>query len=104
MSRILYLVCSNLETGVRDAEAMGCTRIAARRFAMPAKDDPRGDDLRVVRLFNEMVPMAGKTPLIQGSDYHQVPDSKNEMVLSAWLENHEEFERFVAEGHGEWVA
>lgn len=98
MSRIIYLACSAEAIGIADAAARQAERIGRLRFALPNKDD-----LRVVRNFNEMVPMAGKTPLIRGSDYDAMPDSDNEMVLERWQENHDAFERFVADGYGEWV-
>jgi hypothetical protein len=102
MSRILYLVCSSLERGVKDAEARGCVRIAARRFATP---EPAKDDLRIVSRFAEMHPMAGKTLLVRGSDFDDMPNPSEQVadLLDRWMENHDAFERFVAEGHAEWI-
>jgi hypothetical protein len=97
--KIVYLVCSSIESGVKDAEARGCTRIGRTRFATPLKDD-----LRVVSRFIEMIPMAGMTTLIKASDFEDMPNSPSELVQERWLENHDAFEQFVADGHGQWVA
>lgn len=98
MSRIIYLVATTLAQGIRDAEARGCTRIAAARLA-----DPEKNDVRVVTKFVEMHPMAGKTPMIRGSDFDKMPDMVELMGMELWQANHDDFERFVEEGHGEWI-
>jgi hypothetical protein len=101
MSRVIYLVASTLEQGIKDAEARGAVRIARTRFAGA---EPEKDDIRVINRLIDLVPMAAKTPMIQGSDYQEPPASESELALNRWLEEHEAFEKFVADGHGEWVA
>jgi hypothetical protein len=98
MSRIIYLIAGTVAQGVKDAEARGCTRIAAQRLA-----DPEKNDIRVVTRFNDMVPMAGKTEMIRGSDFDTMPDVPQLMALEIWQANHDDFEKYVADGHGEWV-
>lgn len=96
---IYYLAAGTEARGVADAIDRGGERIAKLRFGMPDKSD-----LRVVRNFADLVPIAGgKTKIIRGSDFHDAPDTESLAVLERWQENHDAFERFVAEGHGEWI-
>lgn len=98
MAGIVYLVAGSEEQGIKDATARGCERIGYRRFAAPDKTD-----VRVIFRFNDMVPLAGKTPLIRGSDYDSPPEGMTDIAERYWLENHERFEQFIADGHGEWI-
>lgn len=86
---ILYLVCADDEAGFADAAARGWTRLARSRFATQAKDD-----VRVVRRFSDMIPLAGKTMMIKAADFPDEPKAESQAAL---------FEAFVASGSGEWV-
>ena len=93
---IIYLVAATLERGIADAAERGWERIAMARFATPAKDD-----IRVIRRYTDLLPMAGKTPMLKGGDYDSGPD--NDYLLEGWVREKERFDQFVTEGHGVWV-
>ena len=82
--KMLFLICNDEETGREDARKMGCTQIAAWRFA-----HPDNHDLFVKRRFSDLPP---GTPLslMRGSDYAENPEK-------------ERFDAFVEAGHGVWV-
>lgn len=82
---VIYLVCGTNACGVEDALAMGYTAIAINRFATPEKDD-----VRVVRRYHEMIPLAGVTQMIRGSDFTANPEAR-------------EFVQFVESGRGRWI-
>lgn len=97
--RIIYLVAGTPDQGRKDALSRGGRALANFRYALPDNTD-----LRVVCRFNDMVPYpGGKTPLVRGSDYDSPPEGMSETGERAWFDNHERFERFVADGHGEWI-
>lgn len=102
MSRVFYLVAATEAQGIKDAEARGWSRIARSRFVTPEKDD-----VRVVWKLDDLIPLPGGTPMIQGSDYESGPSSDWGMARWAGDDQHEgekaRFDKFVAEGNGEWV-
>ena len=102
MSRVFYLVSATEEQGIKDAASRGWERIANARFVTPEKDD-----IRVVCRVSDLHPLAGVTPMYKGSDYDEGPEVK--FLRDRWLGEEgragerEKFERFVAEGNGQWV-
>lgn len=82
---VKYLICATDPRGIADAIALGYTAIAINRFATPEKND-----IRVVRRFHDLIPLAGVTQMIRGSDFKMNPEAG-------------EFERFVESGRGRWI-
>lgn len=101
---IKYLVVATEERGAADAAERGWVRLAYARFASPEKDD-----IRMVRRTADLIPYGGgKTQMIRGSDYEDGPavhpDRPGDIeLLERWLREKESFDKFVSEGHGEWV-
>jgi hypothetical protein len=104
MSRVLYLVAATEAQGDRDAAARGWVKIARARFVTP---EPAKDDVRVVWRLDELIPLPGGTLMIKGSDYEDGSESEWEMKRWAGNDGREgekdRFDRFVAEGNGEWI-
>lgn len=104
MSRLYYIVAATEAQGVKDCMDRGWERIAAKRFVTPDKDD-----VRVVCRISELVPLAGKTPMVKAKGYEDGPD--NEFELKRWAGDADvgavgekaHFDRFIAEGHGVWI-
>jgi hypothetical protein len=97
----LILVCGNrdLRQGEADAKARGAVKLSVMTYAMPDKQQ-----LWVVWRFDHLPPFrGGKLKFIKGSDYDDPPEGMSAIAEQFWLENHENFERFIAEGHAEWV-
>ncbi len=95
---IKYLISATDEQGVADAAKHGWTRIALARFASPNKDD-----IRLVWRFSEFhTQPGGKVLMVKSSDYEDGP--ANPDLLERWIREKESFDRFVEDGHGEWVA
>ena len=97
--KIIYLVSASLDNGVKDAREKGWTQIGYTRFVTPGRND-----VRIISRSADLVPFAGQTPMLKGSDYEDGPPAKSpEYILEAWIKNKNEFDRFVVEGNGVWV-
>lgn len=99
---IAYLVCAEDATGFSDCEERGWQRIALNRFVTEERDD-----IRVISRIQQLVPFAGQTAMIKGSDYENGPDG--EVALMRWIGGgngqrgeKERFDEFVATGSGAW--
>ena len=101
---IFYLVSATEAQGIKDAAERGWERIAAHRFVTLSKDD-----VRLIWRYASLLPMAGQTPMIKGSDYESGPPPEDRMAWERWsgegsgLGDKARFDAFVADGHGRWV-
>jgi hypothetical protein len=95
---IAYLVCCSEERGIADCMERGWIGIARLRYVTPEKDD-----VRIVRRASDLVPLAGKTPMLRGSDYEDGPASDDEQAMNRWIKEKDVFDSFVASGAGEWI-
>ena len=101
--RIVYLVCADIEHGVKAGQERGWTRIAHNRMVTPERVD-----VRLVSRINDLVPFAGSTPMMRGPDYDEQPPGRIERQRWCGGDGEEigeraRFERFVADGNGVWV-
>jgi hypothetical protein len=102
---IAYLVSATATAGVDEALRRGWTRLAAFRFATPQKHD-----IRLVTRIADLVPTAGVTLLIKGSDYDSGPPAADGLACRAWqgrdgaAGQRVEFDAFVASGKGRWIS
>ena len=100
---IFYLVAATEAQGIKDAAERGWERIAAHRFVTPNKDD-----VRLIWRYASLLPMAGPTPMIKGSDYETGPPPEDRMAWERWAGSEDRmgdkarFDAFVADGYGRW--
>jgi hypothetical protein len=98
--RIVYLVTASLDNGVREAREHGWAQIGYTRFVTSTRND-----VRVISRAADLTPFAGKTPMLKAGDYEEGPPPKSPThMLEAWIRNKDEFDRFVVEGNGVWIA
>lgn len=62
---IIYLIANDRQEGLDFAESRGWHIIAANRFATPEKDD-----VRLVTIYNEMMPIPSGTRMIRAYIEH----------------------------------
>jgi len=86
--RVAYLVSPNQEHALEEARRRGWARIALRRFVTPDRLD-----VRAIFAMRELVPFEAATPMIKGDGY----------ANGVAAEERAAFDRFVADGNGEWV-
>ena len=86
---ILYLVSPSYEDGKSFALSKGWPQVAYNRFAMPV-EGARPNDVRLVRLFSELLPVPGGIHIIRSTDFDLHPDK-------------EKFDNLVAIGAAEWI-
>ena len=105
MSGIVYFVGASEESARQELNERfgGQAALSRLTYAMPDKRRAH-----IVSRFNEMVALAGVTPMVKCADYEIGPVSKYEK--ERWLGSQfdpvgekERFDRFVASGAGQWV-
>ncbi len=78
-------------------EKMGWTRLAAKRFATPNRDD-----IHLIRRMSEFTPLAGTAALmLKGPGYDEAPGP--EAAKEAWEQDKAQIEKFIADGGGKWI-